>query len=87
MYHELLLSNSVTMICMLHTQVHASPVSLYTHFQSTKVVLVLALAPSSTFLLELMQAVYNVQLLLDEFTYYLLAEVSHISGNNYILLS
>ncbi len=37
------------------------------HLQSTKVVLVLV--SSSHFLLELMQAVYKVQFLLDEFTY------------------
>ncbi len=59
MYHELLLSNFVTMTYMLHTQVHVSPLSpLLSVYQSSFC--------ASNFLLELMQAVYKVQIILDE---------------------
>ncbi len=58
MYHELLLSNCDHDI--LHTQVHMSPLSpLLSVYQSSFLYL---------HQIELMQAVYKVQFLLDEFT-------------------
>ncbi len=64
MYHELLHSNFVTMICCIHK---CTCLLCLLYFQSTKVVFVFA--SSSNFLLELMQAVYKVRFILDEFTH------------------